>query len=114
MKRVEFLYLNIDKWNCGQGQLGKGYSKLLNEEGYYCCLGQFLSQVGIRDEEILNRNVPYSFSKGAYLFVKPNGLLTPLGTQIIDVNDNPDTSLEYKIRIIRKLCWSEHIKLRVI
>lgn len=49
------------KWRCGQdgaNSLGRGETKLLNAEGYMCCLGQICEQSGISREVLLNKLYP--------------------------------------------------------
>ena len=54
---MEFI-IDRSKWRCGgQGKnsRGKGSVKLLNNEGFMCCLGQTCSQTGIENEDLLNK-----------------------------------------------------------
>ena len=52
--------IDRSKWRCG-GDIeprGKGYTQMLNQEGYMCCLGQIGRQLGCPDEEMLHCGEP--------------------------------------------------------
>lgn len=53
--------IDRSKWRCGgdhSKQIGEGNTRLLNEEGYMCCLGQCALQVGIPKDDIFNWGEP--------------------------------------------------------
>ena len=51
------LKLDYTKWRCSYGQtlqsLGEGPTRLLNTQGYMCCIGQFSEQAGKITAELL-------------------------------------------------------------
>ena len=66
------LILDYYKWRCGgdgEGKkgcsLGKGYTQLLNNEGFMCCLGQFSFQLNenIKEQDILEYGEPGEIDK---------------------------------------------------
>ncbi len=115
------LVLDVSKWRCGHygnHQVGEGRTLMLNDEGFSCCLGQFLPQVaeGITDKMLLYSGSPASdrlpvvpdFSKvrsyGDYEDSLDN---TDLSEKAVSINDNPDTTVEVKIAQLKEL-FAEH------
>lgn len=49
--------LKLSKWVNGDS-IGRGESRMLNEQGFSCCLGQFAMQVGVDEEKLKNAICP--------------------------------------------------------
>ncbi len=59
-ERKKFI-IDRSKWRSGGygiNAIGKGGTKLLNNEGYMCCLGQICLQLGINESLISLKNSP--------------------------------------------------------
>ena len=55
------LTLDYTKWRCGsrgEHKHGNGPTRLLNEDGYMCCLGQFMAQAGCPATVLLGYGAP--------------------------------------------------------
>lgn len=122
MKLPEDLTLDYKKWICGQPDdndsvkvncHGKGYTKLLNERGFQCCLGQFIEQAGckklaLRDKSyprnikspIIGLNRKFSHSYTGFTDTK-------LSIKAAGINDNKDTTITEKVIQLRKLFASK-------
>lgn len=53
--------IELSKWRSGRfsmTQTGSGLTKLLNHEGYMCCLGFCALQIGYSIEDIKNKDMP--------------------------------------------------------
>src|SRR5688572_2747286 len=101
--------IDRSKWRCGGGtptadskkmkptERGLGPVKLLNHDGFQCCLGQIAEQMGVPREELLDVGAPEDIQEG---FEPLKGLLiggylgknTRLSTEAMKVND--DTSID--------------------
>lgn len=49
--------IDRSKWRCGdvgEHWVGLGDTRMLNVEGYMCCLGQVARQLGVPDEDLIN------------------------------------------------------------
>lgn len=55
------------KWRCGgyalSTQCGKGSTRLLNQEGFMCCLGHCALQLGTTQSDILDKGMPHHTNK---------------------------------------------------
>lgn len=118
--------LDVEKWICGGGIhgadvyagncIGDGVTRMLNSEGYMCCLGQFAKQVGVSDSALISgaspstvdgtmkaagglgsRHVPYDLT-----FVDKIGNNTDLSNALMSINDSRMTKLATKITYIRR------------
>ncbi len=61
-------YLHVDKWRCGgdvgdSSQLGTGPTKMLNNQGYMCCLGQCAEQRGVHPTYLMSNSDPDGVSR---------------------------------------------------
>lgn len=124
------LILDYSKWRCGDydinNQLGTGSVNLCNNEGFQCCLGQFLPQLNpaITQEEIMRLATPAQVTeqtgKTHSLLVSNNenkGLgywHTPLATTAININDATDTTPSEKIASLKELFAKEGYEIEVI
>lgn len=87
---------------------GKGQTKLLNKEGYQCCLGFCALQLGTPIHRLLNfgspdsvRKIDKAFDLDGILVTSPNGGIFGNGNSVLSVrairiNDNFGIDLEEK------------------
>lgn len=114
MDKPKKLILDYSKWRCGDDgdhSLGEGPTKLLNEYGFMCCLGQFGQQMGVPEHEMDDMGEPCECNTQIELFTEDNGVFV---MQAISVNDEPGTTPEEKISAIRTLLSGRGIELEVI
>lgn len=100
---MEQLIIDRSKWRFGGPDLDRmfGKTRLLNDEGYMCCLGFYCLQVGnMTSEDILG--VPAPGNIGSYEGISKlvdsdnsNSLLTEAA---IDINDDWDKGLSNEVR----------------
>lgn len=130
----EFI-LDVAKWRCGgDHQTSKnahnaGLTKLLNQEGYSCCLGQCMLQLGASEEEIKDISTPRFISMKNYkndynLLIIPHSLSHPFtgirlsstyfSTGCMAINDDPDITLAQRVEALRKRFEGHGIKFTVI
>ena len=127
IKKLTSFVLDFATWRSGKDSpanaVGKGETKLLNEQGYMCCLGQYCLQAGISRENILNKATPiivrkeipllnYSFKGEVYM--KGSMITTKFTDVAIGINDNPTTTPETKIEQLKKLFESKGVSFTVI
>lgn len=118
MKKI--LILDEATWRCGKdtsnpnNRRGKGSTRLENEEGFMCCLGQFSNQL----KKGLNiKNNYYPASTGKYIPFLTRKLKselyvdTKLSRKAISINDNQDTSIFKKVKELRSLFATKGIKI---
>jgi len=120
------LTLDMSIWRCGKHSAyygssrdndntgtGQGNTKLLNDEGYMCCLGQFAHQAGVLKEELLDHSYPHELPKEFYV----EGLVfdfnvedsffpssTDFAKEAITINDETETTVAEKIELLKKSC----------
>lgn len=122
---VKELILDYSKWRCGyttphecKNQLGAGPVRLLNEEGYSCCIGQFSAQLGASKELLLNESSPSSVGVHIELFNKSFGsgsfFDTALTEDCIVINDDPETTPDIKISLLTQRLAKDGIMLKII
>lgn len=120
MDNPKKLILDYSKWRCGEdgpNKVGEGPVRLLNPEGFSCCLGQWCHQLGATKEETINKWEPDEIMTLVPLFahyeddVKRSNRLSD---ECIHVNDDPDTTPEEKIEKLKKRLAKEGIELEVI
>ena len=122
--------LDKSKWICGRPSsnippersncLGEGSTKLLNEKGYMCCLGQCMYQV----IEGHNKSVSVLFDKESpeetdFLcppFNKLYGSIvnTRLAGDAMFINDAIDTTVDEKIELLQQLFTDHGHTLEVV
>lgn len=108
--------LDLARWRCGRygpfgtHSLGAGDTLMLNSSGYECCMGQFARQKGVPEEHLLNAAEPQSVAirMGKIYdraFVRKPGRIyrhTALGFKLLEINDDPNATIEQKIILIRE------------
>lgn len=115
-------YLDWSKWRCGGGQdgpnkLGEGPTKLLNRQGYQCCLGQCEEQVGLQRHEIIDHFYPWATGKEnmfAYKDKHNQLYLTVISVRAATINDDSETTPEQKITLLQELFAKEGYTIEVI
>jgi len=113
--------LDVAKWRCGGARLideidtnalGFGLTRMLNDKGYKCCLGQFAEQKGVNLAELLDASTPSDYSSRTKVLYDENFVRrseatefknTELAYALIDINDNNFTSVKYKLKEIQSL-----------
>lgn len=75
---------------------GKGFTELLNAEGFMCCLGQISLQLGCSKNEIQCQINPSSVAALRSTILMGNYSLSKLSQGAIAINDCQKTSLEEK------------------
>lgn len=123
---MKTLILDYSTWRCGytspykENRLGEGETRLLNTEGYMCCLGQFTPQLEptIKKEDILDKDVPSQLNKHIpdFTFLPPLGgySSTLLVNSAITINDNHHTTVAEKIKSLKALFKKYGYTIRVI
>lgn len=64
----DYLIIDRSKWRTGgesPSKTGKGYTQLLNKQGFMCCLGFRCNQMGIPKKDLLGNHIPEHL-KGLY------------------------------------------------
>ena len=111
---MKILVLNESIWRCGDDSKdpsksrGTGYTKLLNEEGYMCCLGQFSLQLSpeLKRADLLHRHFPQNLEIAVEdLTAKAYGELkdTELSKKAVAINDNSHSTISEKVKELTEL-----------
>lgn len=78
-------------WRCGYGRydsLGRGQVRLLNREGYMCCLGQCLQQSGLEKHYLLDKHFPSNLNVFVEYFTNDNCSDSELSREAYIINDD--------------------------
>ena len=123
---MKTLTLNFKIWKCGDDggknvAHGKGETRLLNKEGYMCCLGQFATQLNpqVKRCDMLGRCNPSNVSKVIPVLSKKIGMATwniddtKLTNSAIEINDDMNTSIKEKIKKLKSLFRKKGYKIKV-
>jgi len=111
---MEFI-IDRSKWRCGgtleHNSKGLGKTRLLNSEGYMCCLGQVSKQLGCSDESLLFTETPYSINddeidKVRDVLLTDNRYHNNLSLKAIDIND--DNTIIKEKEVLLKELFKEH------
>lgn len=113
------LILDEATWRCGKNsqnsnnRRGTGDTRLENEEGFMCCLGQFSNQLkkglNIRCKMFpagTNEKIPLLTKRGYNSYVD-----TKLSNKAVVINDDESTSIYEKVRKLRSLFRTKGIKI---
>lgn len=104
--------IDMSKWRCGfdsdhkKNRIGRGDTLLLNECGYMCCLGQLSLQLGKTKGEIMGMRSPDALDESTkHLSRKRLGLVlcTKLSGHAIVINDDEETTVNQKMKLLRAL-----------
>lgn len=116
------LTIDCAKWRCGsisdisENRLGFGDTEMLNREGYMCCLGQLSLQLNkkLGNCSILKRYSPEDCGARIPILTDKNIRDTNLTFEAVTINDDEDTTVKEKIRLLRALFKKKNITLRFI
>lgn len=119
------LTLDYSRWRCGKDgsyQIGTGYTKLLNNHGYMCCLGQFSLQLNeeLKESELLNFGYPHQVSdltKKMIKFLVLDGHFlnaSELSIEAVKINDNEKIDNEERIKQLKELFLQHDFEIEVI
>ena len=135
-KKQEYT-LDVSKWRSGghgEYKLGEGETCMLNSEGYMCCLGQFATQKDVNVHHLLGRadpeNVAVSLNKmynsnfiyddnflmncETSITADYHNVMTELAHRAISINDNPSTTVPYKLQALIDVFEKEGITLKIV
>ena len=92
----DYLIINRSKWRTGGNtndsscKTGEGYTALLNEKGYMCCLGFRCHQMGVPKKDLLGKGVPDELYDEWDIpdLVNEFGNDTNFTRQAVKINDN--------------------------
>lgn len=111
------LELDYKKWICGGGlngnykkinrAHGNGSSKLLNSNGYMCCLGQFSEQAGISEKCLLNIGMPHHLDD-----IRITKASEVRFDEAASINDASSNTIAEKVVGIRGVFRRNQIKLK--
>lgn len=120
---MKTLTLNFKKWRCGRDggknvAHGEGWTRLLNIQGYMCCLGQFSTQLNpkVTRDNILECSSPCSLSNPIPILSKTHfGDIenTSLSNKSIEINDDDNTSIDQKIKSLKTLFRTKGYKINI-
>lgn len=132
LKIPPVVVIDATKWRCGGSSydnrpncvLGSGRTRLLNEDGYQCCLGFIAEQSGVPKSNLMQTD-PESLSWNANIKIDKlvsrdknvsNKLYqmrnTKLANEAISINDNTTITISTKTARLRKLFAAHGIKLK--
>ena len=123
-KKPVHLVLDADKWICGSAfygdaivgekRMGSGDTQLLNEEGYQCCLGQWLEQQGVEHLALLKESMPDQLlGEDAKNWFSTHPRFCKEAVQYNDTLIHPNTVAE-RVKQLKALCALEGIKLSAV
>lgn len=90
--------IDYSKWRCGfmgPHRIGNGNTRLLNIEGFQCCLGQIEEQLGVSKYELLNMCNPANTRVINFLFNGKNN--TGIATEAMYINDDESSTPAMKM-----------------
>lgn len=122
-------------WRCGgstdlgpylaENIVGQGRTKLLNIDGFMCCLGQTCRQDGATDQQLLNNDYPRQINAIIGPFTKPDNrepnsvfflgfVNTGLSNDAMSINDDNYINLEERERRLKELFESHGFELEFV
>jgi hypothetical protein len=112
------------KWRCGDdsnpgvNSHGTGKTRLLNEDGYMCCLGQCATQVGVRRDKIMEKPTPediqFNDKRRIPVLTTFDGNDSQLSEHAMRINDDESTTLVEKERLLKRLFSKFHHELEFV
>lgn len=114
------LILDFARWrsgNEGKYKVGEGNTKLLNKQGYSCCLGLFSAQLceeKILPEDILDKFTPAQLGKEIPLLTTTIGSNSRLAYKAMQINDNRRYKIETRIGKLQELFAKEGYVIEVV
>lgn len=124
-KYKQTLILDVSMWKCGacasspNNRIGKGVTKLLNQEGYMCCLGQFYPQLDkrVKHKRMLYMNEPKDLKLESYPLTRLGKFTVEdsnLSKSAIEINDYEYTTVQQKISLLKRLFAEYGYRIKVI
>ena len=116
-KKIEVV-IDRSKWRtgyCGKNRTGEGDIRLLNNEGYKCCLGFICGRLkkGIKDFFAPNE-LDYVVKDLSHKDIDGCIYDTDLTEKAIEINDNSDTTPQEKEKELKKLFKNSVYKLKFV
>lgn len=113
------LILDYSKWRSGgfgYNQTGTDNVKLLNNQGYMCCLGQISLQLykNVSKELLLNNGYPSTIEEINMPLLKEGSKNSEFTNKAILINDNESTTPKEKIAKLKSLFGQYGYHLKVI
>lgn len=107
--------IDKSKWRAGNisgNGIGKGPTRLLNEDGFMCCLGQIELQLGLTFDQILDKGKPHMVKIENILTKRKKTTLPEysdslLSKNAMSINDNSNLTTEQRITELTNL-FSQH------
>lgn len=119
-KKRKFI-IDRSKWRCGgeTGENAKGFgsTRLLNGEGYMCCLGQIAKQLGYINADLIGLGEPYELHDDDEKNFEENILVnsdtcnTDLTSDAMSINDDADITIKERERQLKARFKEEGISL---
>lgn len=100
IKDIKSFTIDREKWV--RGNIG-GDSKLLNEQGNMCCLGQYLKACGFDDEELKNTPSPEFIAR----YIKREQTLN--NAWLSNLNQTHFKVINWKTKLVKGLADSETV-----
>lgn len=112
------IVINRPKWRCGgSNNSSRGCTRLLNEQGYMCCLGFASKQIcNLSDEEMLTKHFPQSLHRkiNKLTYFPRKGICkdTKFSEKAMGINDNPTLSNKEREKQLKELFAKNGIELK--
>jgi hypothetical protein len=119
--------IDRSKWRSGEKgkyAIGKGATRMKNEEGYMCCLGQICNHLhpdrGMTKfadpEEFYNIYNSMEYKEDNFLVYNEgyDNLNTTLSNKAMYINDNPEYNIKERESKLKELFAEHNIKLKFI
>lgn len=127
-KRLTTVIIEMNKWlhghtetklarDCGgNGKISIFDSKLLNEAGEMCCLGQWCQQAGVTLDDMIDipdpEQIESCFLNGKDIpFLTQNGKNTEFANRMMAINDSCEITTEEQIEKLKTLAKTQGVQL---
>lgn len=123
MQQPTNFVLDYSTWRCGNSsihQLGEGPTRMKNQLGFMCCLGQASSQFSkdVTEQSLLNSSTPggvwIDIRKDIPLLSIHNGVNSELSNKAMTINDEESTTPDEKIELLTALFAEQGVEMTVI
>lgn len=113
---TDTLVIDRSKWRSGhdsENKTGKGQTKLVNTQGYMCCLGFRCNQMGVPKNQLKGLSYPFELYEWELPGITNSdfGSQTDFTRKAISINDNPVLTRRERERAIREHFASDGIKV---
>lgn len=118
--------IKLSKWRTGDNgrhNTGEGPTRLLNSQGFMCCLGFACLAQGVKKVNIENITAPNTVSRNICKQLpglsraakwKNEYYTTNFTDRAIEINDNLLTTVKEKMILLRKLCKKHGHQVRFV